>query len=125
MDDDNLDNISLAPTDSTVANNSLFTRYDGSDRVAVCGHGCASNMSRKTSKTKRKEERKRARGKKGSVYEEEYLVGSVRRLIERVNGVHEEVGRLVGGLVRRGMGERAERVGEVVRGLWGSVRWRR
>ena len=117
--DDNLDNISLAPTDSTVANNSLFTRYDGSDKSRFAGT-VASNMSRKTSKTKRKEERKRARGKKGSVYEEEYLVGSVRRLIERVNGVHEEVGRLVGGLVRRGMGERAERVGEVVRGVVGE-----
>ena len=118
-DDDNLDNISLAPTDSTVANNSLFTRYDGSNKSRFAGT-VASNVSRKTSKTKRKEERKRARGKKGSVYEEEYLVGSVRRLIERVNGVHEEVGRLVAGLVRRGMGERAERVVEVVRGVVGE-----
>ena len=121
-DDDNnnnFDNISLAPTDSTVANNSLFTRYDNSNKSRFAGT-VASNMTRKTSKTKRKEERKRASGKKGSVYEEEYLVGSVRRLVERVNGVHEEVGRLVGSLVRRGMGERAEKVGEVVRGVVGE-----
>ena len=64
------DNISLAPTESTLANQSLFTRYNSSN--SKFGGTVATNVSRKTSKTKRKEERKRARGKKGSVYEEEY-----------------------------------------------------
>ncbi|OAP60641.1 hypothetical protein AYL99_05643 [Fonsecaea erecta] len=105
------DNISLAPTDaSTLGGQSLFTRY-GSN-ASKFGGTVASNVSRKTSKTKRREERKRARGKKGSVYEEEYLVASVGRLIDRVNGLHEEVGRLLAGLLRRGMREQARQVDE-------------
>ncbi|OAL25592.1 hypothetical protein AYO20_10433 [Fonsecaea nubica] len=105
------DNVSLAPTDvSTLGGQSLFTRY-GSN-ASKFGGTVASNVSRKTSKTKRREERKRARGKKGSVYEEEYLVASVGRLIDRVNGLHEEVGRLLVGLSRRGMREQARQVND-------------
>ncbi|EGC42114.1 elongator complex protein [Histoplasma capsulatum var. duboisii H88] len=91
------DNVSLAPTDaSTMAGQSMFTRYTGN-----------TSSSRKTSKTRRREERKRARGKKGTVYEEEYLVNSVRRLIERVNGAIDEGETLIQALLRRGMRERA------------------
>ncbi|EXJ85914.1 hypothetical protein A1O1_06283 [Capronia coronata CBS 617.96] len=110
------DNISLAATDaSTVGGQSLFTRY-GSN-ASKFGGTVASNVSRKTSKTKRREERKRARGKKGSVYEEEYLVASVARLIDRVNGVHDEVKRLISGLLRRGMRDQAAKVDEVLKDL--------
>ena len=49
------------------------------------------------------------------MYEEEYLVASVGRLIERVNGLHEEVGRLVMGLLRRGMREQARLVEQGMR----------
>ena len=99
------DNVSLAPTDTfTAAGGSLFTRY--TDRTGTVG----TNATRKTSKNRRREERKRARGKKGSVYEEEYLINSVGRLIDRVNLVGEEVARLVVGLMRRGMRERARAV---------------
>ncbi|KAH8697212.1 putative killer toxin sensitivity protein [Talaromyces proteolyticus] len=91
------DNVSLAPTDaSTAAGRTMFTRYTG-----------GTAMSRRTSKTRRKEERKRALGRKGTVYEEEYLVNSVRRLIERVNSTFDEVSSLLEGLLRRGMRERA------------------
>lgn len=91
------DNVSLAPTDaSTAAGRTMFTRYTG-----------GTAMTRRTSKTRRREERKRAAGKKGTVYEEEYLVNSVRRLIERVNSTFDEVTSLVEGLLRRGMRERA------------------
>ncbi len=44
------------------------------------------------------------------MYEEEYLIASIGRLIERVNAVGDEVGRLVEGLMRRGMRERARAV---------------
>ena len=105
------DNISLAATDaSTAGGQSLFTRY-GSNHSKF-GGTMASNVSHKTSKTKRREERKRARGKKGSVYEEEYLIASVARLIERLNGVQDEVRRLTEGLLRRAMRERAKAVDE-------------
>lgn len=112
------DNVSLAPTDaSTLGGQSMFTRYGaggGSQASTKFAGTVASNASRRTSKTRRKEERKRARGKKGSVYEEEYLVNSVARLIERVNGTHDEVKRLVSGLRRRGLREQAEKVEEVM-----------
>lgn len=99
------DNVSLAPTDaSTAGGGSLFTRY--TNRTGTVG----TNATRKTSKNRRREERKRARGKKGSVYEEEYLVNSVGRLVQRVNTVGEDIRRLVIGLTRRGMRERARAV---------------
>ncbi|MCJ1475211.1 hypothetical protein MMC13_003871 [Lambiella insularis] len=98
------DNISLAATDASTTGGSLFTRY--TNRTGTVG----TNATRKTSKNKRREERKRARGKKGSVYEEEYLVNSIGRLMDRVNAVREEVESLVVGLLRRGMRERARAV---------------
>ena len=88
------DNVSLAATDmSTMA--SLFTRY--------------TNVS---AKSKRREERKRAAGKRGTVYEEEYLVNSVRRLVDRVKS--EDVQDLVQCLFRRGMRERSRAVQEAL-----------
>lgn len=96
------DNISLAPTDATTSAGTFMTRYTNRSTGTL-----ATDATRKTSKNRRREERKRARGKKGTVYEEEYLVNSVGRLVERVNGVNEDVGRLVEGLMRRGMRERA------------------
>ncbi len=97
------DNISLAPTDASTTGGSLFTRYTNRSGTGTVN----TQTTRRTSKHRRREERKRAMGKKGSVYEEEYLVGSVGRLVEKVNGVGEEVERLVVGLMRRGMRERA------------------
>lgn len=98
------DNVSLAPTDASTTGGSLFTRY--TNRTGTV----ATSATRQTSKNRRREERKRARGKKGSVYEEEYLINSVGRLVERVNAVVDEVNRLVTGLMRRGMRERAAAV---------------
>jgi len=79
-----------------------MTRYTGHTNGTL-----NTQTTRRTSKNRRREERKRARGKKGSVYEEEYLINSIGRLIERVNTTADEVSRLVEGLVRRGMRERA------------------
>lgn len=90
------DNISLAATDTSTSA-SLFTRYTG--RTGTLN----TQTSRRTSKNRRREERKRARGKKGSVYEEEYLVNSIRRLIDRVNSVRDEINRLAEALLRRRM----------------------
>lgn len=97
------DNISLAPTDTT-SGGTFMTRYTNQTGTVN------TTTTRKTSKNKRREERKRARGKKGTVYEEEYLTNSIERLIERLNSMQEEIQRLVEGLVRRGMRERADAV---------------
>jgi elongator complex protein 1 len=94
------DNISLAPTDTT-SGGTFMTRYTKQTGTVN------TTATRKTSKNKRREERKRARGKKGTVYEEEYLTNSIERLIERINSMQDEIQRLVEGLVRRGMRERA------------------
>ncbi|KAJ5176282.1 uncharacterized protein N7482_002159 [Penicillium canariense] len=94
------DNVSLAPTEATtLAGRTMFTRYTGK-----------TSSSRVTSRTRRREERKRAKGKKGTVYEEEYLVNSIRRLIERINSTMAEAEALVDALLRRGMRERAAAV---------------
>jgi elongator complex protein 1 len=101
------DDVSIAASSRISTGASLFTRYTGkAGSVGTVG----SNVSRATSKNRRREEKKRARGRKGTVYEEEYLVNSVRRLIERVEGTKAEVERLVFGLARRGMAERARAV---------------
>lgn len=95
------DDVSLAPTHASTSA-SLFTRYTNNTlATAVTG------ASRKTSKNRRKEERKRARGKKGSVYEEEYLVNSVRRLLERVNSTLPDIERLIQCLYRRQLRDNA------------------
>lgn len=98
------DDVSVAASSRMSTSASLFTRYTGkAGSIGTVGTG----VSRATSKNRRHEEKKRARGRKGTVYEEEYLVSSVRRLVERVGATVEEVERLVFALVRRGMAERA------------------
>jgi elongator complex protein 1 len=101
------DNISLAPTDTT-SGGTFMTRYTNQTGTVN------TQATRKTSKNKRREERKRARGKKGTVYEEEYLTNSIERLIERINSMQDEIRRLVEGLVKRGMRERADAVSSAV-----------
>ncbi|KAI8715726.1 Elongator complex protein 1 [Fusarium sp. LHS14.1] len=98
------DDISIAASSRVSTSASLFTRYTGkAGTVGTAGTG----VSRATSKNRRREEKKRARGRKGTVYEEEYLVNSIRRLIERVSATTPDVERLVFALVRRNMPERA------------------
>jgi elongator complex protein 1 len=112
LDDNNAganipDNISLAPTDTT-SGGTFMTRYTNQTGTVN------TQATRKTSKNKRREERKRARGKKGTVYEEEYLTNSIERLIERINSMQDEIHRLVEGLVKCGMRERADAVSSAV-----------
>ncbi|KAK9461476.1 IKI3 family-domain-containing protein [Lipomyces oligophaga] len=98
------DNVSIAATSqaSTTAGGSLFTRYTGKT-----GGTAQTGASRRTAKNRRREERKRARGKKGSIYEEEYLVSSIRRMIGRVNETRSDARAVVEALLRRTMREQA------------------
>lgn len=101
------DDVSVAASSRLSTSASLFTRYTGkAGSIGTVG----SNVSRATSKNRKREEKKRARGRKGTVYEEEYLVNSVRRLVERVQGTKDELERLVFDLTRRRMAERARAV---------------
>lgn len=99
------DDVSVAASSRISTSASLFTRYTGKGAGSVGTAG--TGVSRATSKNRKREEKKRARGRKGTVYEEEYLVNSVRRLVERVEAAKADVERLVFGLARRAMHERA------------------
>ncbi|KAF8458877.1 IKI3 family-domain-containing protein [Terfezia claveryi] len=85
------DNISLAPTDASTSGGTFMTRYTGKT--------AGTAMTGATRRTR-------------TIYEEEYLVRSLARLVERLDIVKDEVGRLVEGMVRRGMRERATAVQE-------------
>ncbi|CDK25738.1 unnamed protein product [Kuraishia capsulata CBS 1993] len=100
-DADHPDNVSIAASE-TSTKESFFTRYTGKTSGTA-----KTGASRRTSKNRRREERKRARGKKGTIYEEEYLVKSQERLIERLHTTQPEARRLIEALLRRGMREQA------------------
>lgn len=98
------DNVSLAPTETSTAP-SFFTRYTGKT-----GGTAKTGASRKTAKNRRREERKRARGKKGSIYEEEYLINSMSRLVERLDTTEPDAVSLIEGLLKRNMRDHAYQI---------------
>lgn len=101
-DNDNTpDNVSIAPSLASTKE-SFFTRYTGKT-----GGTAQTGASRRTAKNKRREERKRARGKKGTIYEEEYLISSIGRLIERLEKTKPDAVKLLEAMVRRNMIDRA------------------
>lgn len=91
------DNVSIAPSE-TSTKESFFTRYTGKTAGTA-----KTGASRRTAKNKRREERKRARGKKGTVYEEEYLITSIGRLIDRLENTKSDSIKLLEAMVRRNM----------------------
>lgn len=110
VNDDLPDDVSVAASSRISTSASLFTRYTGRQSAGTA----ATGVSRVTSKNRRREERKRARGKKGTIYEEEYLVASVGRLLERVESVRDDIKNLIIGLTRRRMRERAHAVEDLL-----------
>lgn len=89
------DDVSIAASELS-ATPSFFTRYtDKSNETAKTG------ASRRTLKNRKREERKRAKGRKGTIYEEEYLVRSVGRLIDRLNSSMLDSEQLVNALTRK------------------------
>ncbi|CAL9729265.1 elongator complex protein 1 [Monosporozyma unispora] len=98
------DDVSIAPSE-TSTKESFFTRYTGKTSGTA-----KTGASRRTAKNKRREERKRARGKKGTIYEEEYLVQSVGRLLDRLNQTKPDAVKLIDGLCRRNMREQAYQI---------------
>ncbi|CAO3617850.1 unnamed protein product [Cunninghamella echinulata] len=97
--DDTLDNIDMFS--DTTSMYSQFTRYtQASSRVSTVSS--SSRSSRKSSKQKKREERKRARGKKGTVFEEEYLLNSLKRLYERSNQLQNDIGNILKAMVPYG-----------------------
>lgn len=98
---DTPDNVSVAASETSTTP-SFFTRYTGKTAGTA-----KTGASRKTSKNKKREDRKRAKGRKGTIYEEEYLVQSVGRLVDRLDSTEADAVRLIEGLLRRRMREQA------------------
>ncbi|SCU88832.1 LADA_0E12288g1_1 [Lachancea dasiensis] len=101
---DQADDISIAASE-TSTKESFFTRYTGKT-----GGTAKTGASRRTAKNKRREERKRARGKKGTIYEEEYLVQSIGRLIERLTQSQPDAAKLIDALLRHNRKEEAHQI---------------
>ncbi|KAG0165594.1 hypothetical protein DFQ28_008559 [Apophysomyces sp. BC1034] len=105
--DDTLDNIDMFS--DTTSMYSQFTRYtQATSRVSTV----SSKSSRNTSKRRKREDRKRARGKKGTVFEEEYLVSSLKRLFERVSNMQNDLGNILRALAPFGYVEEARAIQE-------------
>lgn len=95
------DDVSVAASETSTTP-SFFTRYTGKTAGTA-----KTGASRRTVKNRKREERKRAKGRKGTIYEEEYLIGSVTRLVERLDRTQPEATKLIDGLMRRRMKEQA------------------
>ncbi|BFZ59890.1 Putative elongator complex protein 1 [Saitoella coloradoensis] len=121
QEEDIPDNMSVAATDVST-NLSLFTRYSTKTGTTAKTGKTGNTTASTRAKHKRREERKRARGKKGSVYEEEYLVNSIRRLIDRVNDARNDATSLVVGLARFNLREQAGEVQRLVVALIEELR---
>ncbi|KAM3163870.1 Elongator complex protein 1 [Lachancea thermotolerans] len=98
------DDVSIAASE-TSTKESFFTRYTGKT-----GGTAKTGASRRTAKNKRREERKRARGKKGTIYEEEYLIQSIGRLIDRLTQTEPDALKLIEALLRRRRREEAYQI---------------
>lgn len=105
------DDVSIVASETSTAP-SFFTRYTGKTSGTA-----KTGASRRTAKNKKREERKRAKGRKGTIYEEEYLITSVGRLLDRLKSTQSDGVKLIEGLVRRGMKEQAYQIQLV----WGEL----
>lgn len=101
---DTPDNVSVAQSETSTTP-SFFTRYTGKTAGTA-----KTGASRKTQKNRKREERKRAKGRKGTIYEEEYLIRSIGRLIERLQQTQSDAVHLLEGLVRRHMIQQAYQI---------------
>lgn len=101
---DTADNVLIAPSETSTTP-SFFTRYTGKTLGTA-----KTGALRKTAKNRKREERKRAKGRKGTIYEEEYLIRSVGRLIERLEQQQPDASNLIEGLLRRHQRERAVQI---------------
>ncbi|CAG8653137.1 11715_t:CDS:2, partial [Racocetra fulgida] len=87
--EESIENADVFSDTSSMA--SGFTRYSQSNTQLIpfvlitINMSFRTNVYSKSAKSRRRQERKKARGKKGSIYEEGYLLDSLKRLIERFN----------------------------------------
>ncbi|CAG8837882.1 14099_t:CDS:2, partial [Racocetra persica] len=104
QNEESIENADVFSDTSSMA--SGFTRYSQSN-TQLSIH---STRSGKSAKSRRRQERKKARGKKGSIYEEGYILDSLKRLIERFNTTQADILNLLNCLVRLGYTKRAQQI---------------
>lgn len=87
-----LDNVDVSSEATTAV--TQFTRY--TQRASTFASSAMTGASKKNSKkSRRKAAMKEASGKRGTVNEEVYILASLKRLVERVQGTLREAGRLL------------------------------
>lgn len=101
FDDPTLHNVDVM-TDMSMAP-TTFTRY-------TVAPSATSKASKRSSKTKRKMERKLGSGRKGTVDEEEYILKSVTKLVERCATTQGEIKKLLPHLLQLSQAHREEGV---------------
>ncbi|KAG0196709.1 hypothetical protein BGX28_009840, partial [Mortierella sp. GBA30] len=87
--DDALDNVDMMSDTTSMA--SGFSRYTAVNSMMSKSSHSSRSSSQYTARLKKRNEKKRARGKKGSAFEEEYLINSLRKLIVRVDTTKSDV----------------------------------
>ncbi|BFZ54565.1 Putative elongator complex protein 1 [Savitreella phatthalungensis] len=118
------DDISLATASDATTSFSIFTRYTG---VGTPTETTASSQraphitKKKQLKLNRKQERKRAKGKQGTVWEEEYLVNSIGRLGLRLGHAHVEIRCVIEGLLRMDGGNGRRQAADLQRLVTGTT----
>ncbi|KTW29713.1 hypothetical protein T552_00920 [Pneumocystis carinii B80] len=93
------DDISLADTNTSVTA-SIFTRYTSYTTNT-------NSFYKKNQKNSRKEERRKVRKHKGSIWEEEYLLNSIIRLVDRLEDARNDSEKIIKGLLLERMNEKA------------------
>lgn len=112
-EDDAPDNVSLSGSVATTSASGL-TRYTSASAL--------STQSKKSGRSRRRQERQRAKGKKGTIWEEEYLVNSFRRLVDRLQSTLHDAKCLIIALVRCDLKENASVLQNSVTSLIDLVR---
>ncbi|KAF9415343.1 hypothetical protein BGZ94_000121 [Podila epigama] len=87
--DDMLDNVDMMSDTTSMA--SGFSRYTAANSVMTRSSHSSRSSSQYTARLKKRNDRKRQAGKKGSIFEEEYLINSLRKLILRVDAAKVDV----------------------------------
>ncbi|KAJ2511635.1 putative elongator complex protein 1 [Coemansia sp. RSA 2049] len=95
----------MSDTASMASRFSTFTATASNATSQMTG-----STARRISKNKRKEERKRVRGKKGSIYEESYLVDSISKLVDRVRAAQVHVREMSLALLHFGLASQAHKL---------------
>ncbi|KAF9584994.1 hypothetical protein BGW38_004344 [Lunasporangiospora selenospora] len=117
--DDALDNVDMMSDTTSMA--SGFSRYTAANSTMSKSSHSSRSSSQYTARLRKRAEKKRQRGKKGSIFEEEYLINSLRKLILRVDTTKPDVHAMLCTLASSMSLERASALKQEFRGLLDDI----